>query len=303
VSSELPDGCGHGHVLIAIATYKRPDLLESLLDSVEAQAVALGAHILVVDNDIDRSAQAVCGSRSGVVQYVPEPKPGIAAARNRALRECDRYEYVCFVDDDERAASGWLARLLTCVIDYDADVVSGPVLARFPEGVPGWIVDGGFFECPRRPTGAEVLLPATNNALVRVSAIKRLDSPWFDERFSMTGGSDNEFFWRMRSSGCTSVWCDEAEVSELVDRRRMNVRWICRRGMRHGNVLARLRLREVSRLRVAAEGIARMGYGFVRALVVWMQARRPTAREISTLLRGIGMVQTAFGSTIKEYRR
>ena len=303
MSSKPSDGRGHGHILIAIATYKRPELLKSLLDSVEEQALALGADILVVDNDVDRTALPVCRRRSGGVQYVAEPEPGIAAARNRALRECSGYEYVCFVDDDERVLTGWLAELLSCARGYNADIVSGPALSRFPEDVPDWIVDGGFFDRPRRRTGTEVPLPATNNALVRVSAIKRLNSPWFDEDFSMTGGSDNDLFWRMRRSGCTSVWCDEAEVSELVDRHRMNIRWICQRGMRHGNVLARLRLREVSRVRVAAEGVARVVYGFVSMLAMCVRARRPTAREISTVLRGIGMVQVTLGSTIQEYRR
>jgi len=88
VSSKPSDGRGHGDILIAIATYKRPELLKSLLDSVEEQALALGADILVVDNDVDRTALSVCRRRrrSSSVQYVSEPKPGIAArATSRSL--------------------------------------------------------------------------------------------------------------------------------------------------------------------------------------------------------------------------
>lgn len=290
-------------VLIAIATFRRPALLARLLDSLEDQAGEHGAAVLVVDNDPVRSAHNVCAERSHFVRYVVEETPGIAAARNRALTHRRAYDFVCFVDDDETVEPGWLAQLLGCAATQGADIVSGPVIPNYLPGTPRWVIDGEYFTQLRFRTGEVIPLPATNNTLVRVAAIDRLAEPAFDDAFSTTGGSDVEFFWRMLRTGCTSMWCAEAVVTETVHANRTSLRWILRRGVRNGNVLGRLRLREASRVGVVAGGVARVAFGLGKIMHRCLLSGRPGAPEVGTLLRGIGMVYGALGMLVEEYTR
>ena len=91
-------------VVIAVATFRRPDCLARILPPLVEQAGQLGAaaSVLVVDNDPDGgAAHYVLSIASPTVRYVHEPRPGIAAARNRALDESAAADVVVFIDDDE----------------------------------------------------------------------------------------------------------------------------------------------------------------------------------------------------------
>src|SRR3954469_16278179 len=74
---------GAKSVVVAVLTYRRTDRLAGLLPQLVQQAAAVGAAVLVVDNDPEASARPVAAGSP--VRYVHEPRPGIAAARNRAL--------------------------------------------------------------------------------------------------------------------------------------------------------------------------------------------------------------------------
>ncbi len=71
--------------LISIATYKRPDLLADLLRSLEPEVAGEDVRIAVVDNHAEGTGRAVCEASPLEIEYVIEPRPGIAAARNRGL--------------------------------------------------------------------------------------------------------------------------------------------------------------------------------------------------------------------------
>ena len=100
-------------VLIAVLTYRRPDDLAALLPQLIQQASGAGrdTSVLVVDNDPAASARAACTGYHPAVRYVHEPRPGIAAARSRALREAGRHDVLIFIDDDERPSGPWLRSL------------------------------------------------------------------------------------------------------------------------------------------------------------------------------------------------
>ncbi len=78
------------------------------------QALARPAiRVLVIDNDPAGSGEAVVSALdSDAVRYVHEPRPGIAAARNRALDEAASYDLLIFIDDDEWPNPTWLQSLL-----------------------------------------------------------------------------------------------------------------------------------------------------------------------------------------------
>ena len=113
--------------LISIATYRRPDQLQRLLDSL-AVSVDSTADVVVVDNDSEASAREVAQNHAVVKAYEVESEPGIASARNRGLGFfTDDYGGIIFVDDDEWVEPSWYQTLARYAESTAAGVVNGPV--------------------------------------------------------------------------------------------------------------------------------------------------------------------------------
>ena len=291
-------------VAIGIATYRRPDLLDDLLRSLSEMTAPCAVSVYVVDNDPDGSGRETATRyRDLVTEYVIEPEAGIAQARNRFLESVGQEAWLIFVDDDERVDPDWLVNLLAAAERYAPDVVAGPVVPVFPEDAPRWAIDGGFFERARHPTGTRLSLAATNNVLVKRSALEALEVPRFDTGYSETGGSDSDLFHRLVTNGSTIVWCDEAVVRETVPHSRMTWTWVKTRAERTGNVRARLLLQDGHRSRVLAEGIARLVVGATK--LAWQRARgrTPTAWALNPWMRGWGLLRALRGGLVKEYSR
>ena len=300
MSDDLP-------LAVAVATYKRPDGLRRLMQSLAVQE-GVRAHVthIVVDNDPEGSARPVVdGAQLQGVVYVVEPQPGIAAARNRCLDEAARRRCaaIAFIDDDEVASVRWLASLERTAEASGAEIVSGPVHVDLPPGTAWWIRRLGVFERPQHREGGRVRWPATNNCLVSRVAIDRLDVRMFDEDFSATGGSDADLMARLRAAGATTAWAEGAVVTELVPPERTHFRWIWRRGVRLGNVSARLLMRQRSRASVFAIGLVRIARGLVLLPVAFLWRRRSAGPLALEVPKGVGVVAASVGALVKEYRR
>ena len=299
-------------VLIAILTYRRPDDLRAVLPMLQAEASATDApvRVLVVDNDPDAGAAAVVGGY-GDVRYVHEPRPGIAAARNRALAESGDDDVLVFIDDDERPGRGWLSAMLDTHRRHPGPGVVGPVVSSFAVDLDPWVAAGGFFRRRRFPTGSAVHVAATNNLLLDLATV-RAAGVRFDERLGLTGGSDTLFTRRLVAAAGPLVWCDEAVVQDVVPPDRCTRRWVLRRQLRSGNSWSRTALmltgsrtgRIALRGRLVASGTARVVGGAARwffGLASGRVAERACgARNAS---RGLGLVLGAFGYSYAEYRR
>jgi len=223
-------------VSICVCTFKRPELLALLLDSLISQIIENDSvRIIVVDNDSAESSRAVVeeiGPRSPFpLEYHVEPRQGISFARNTAVRRVNS-EYIAFIDDDEIASPHWLSNLLATARHWQADAVLGPVLPRFPLNSPVWVIKCGFFDRPRHKTGESVPVEEgrTGNALVRSNWLQT-DLP-FDPKFAHTGGEDYDFFRRMGLAGGSIRWADNAEVTEIVPVDRQRLAWIVERSLR-----------------------------------------------------------------------
>ncbi|MEM6733218.1 MAG: glycosyltransferase, partial [Myxococcota bacterium] len=219
-------------VCVAIVTRERPDSLERCISSLRQQVDFGPMRILVVDNDSQQSAKALCEKLS--VDYVHEPRTGIPFARNRAIASLSPHEDLAFIDDDEEAEPRWLSELIRTRDVYRADAVGGPVISLFTSPPPSWVVQGRVFERPRRPTGSIVSAVYTGNMLVTSRVLRELSRPFFCERMALTGGSDGHFAKRLAVGGYTMVWCDEAICYERVAPTRINLAWLLRRSYRIG---------------------------------------------------------------------
>lgn len=302
-------------VLVVVLTYRRPADLQEILPLLVAQAAQADpwTEVLVVDNDPDAGVgDLVRGfAARSPVRYAHEATPGIAAARNRALSEAAGFDLLVFIDDDERPVDDWLARLLaTYAIDRPTAVV-GPVVSRYDAPPEPWISAGRFFERRRMATGTVVDVAATNNLLLDLAQVRKLDLR-FDERFGLTGGSDTLFTRQIFDRGGRMVWCDEAVVWDVVPTARLTRQWVLHRAYRSGNTYSRVALERVTpgagrlqaRAGLTVRGVARLVGGSARylggALTGSLTGR---ARGRRTVARGAGMLSGTFGSVYAEYQR
>lgn len=308
IGSERPDEL---HVVVAALTYRRPADLAALLPQLDREAGGVGdlVDVLIVDNDPDGGARPQVEGFGGA-HYLHAPIPGIAAARNAALDASGDADLLVFIDDDERPVEHWLALLLATWRTSRPAAVIGPVVSTFDEEPSPWVQAGRFFSRRRLPTGTEVQVAATNNLLLDLGVV-RASGLRFDERFGLTGGSDTLFTRQLRAAGGRMVWCDEAIVTDVVPRSRVDRQWVMHRAYRSGNsdaltalALARGLRRTALRLRFAAKGGVRMVAG---AIPGWIGHRTGSltmeARGARRRARGAGMLAGALGRAYVEYRR
>ncbi len=300
-------------VVVAVLTYRRPGDLAELLPLLEQQVVSVAeafvARVLVVDNAPDGGARSqVEASGAG---YVHEPRPGISAARNRALAESAGADVLVFIDDDERPHERWLQALLATLTAQGAVAVVGPVVSQFDGELTPWVAAGRFFDRRRLPTGTVIEVAATNNLLLDLRWLRDTGLR-FDERFGISGGSDTLFTRELVHRGGRMVWCDEAVVVDRVPASRTAARWVLQRAFRSGNGWARTSLalsgnrRDRWRTRgvLAARGGVRAAGGTARALLgVATRDATHQAKGVRTALRGAGMLTGAAGYVYSEYRR
>jgi hypothetical protein len=111
---------------LAICTRDRPAALERCLRSV-AEAVEAPHEVLVIDNAPHAASTRDVVARFPAVRLVSEPRPGLSAARNAAVREASG-DVIAFVDDDVVVNPRWLAPLRRAFAEPDVMAVTGLVL-------------------------------------------------------------------------------------------------------------------------------------------------------------------------------
>lgn len=313
-------------IAIAVLTYQRPDDITAILPMLLEQARSLprpdSAYVLVVDNDPTGSARSIVDAVDAPdLRYVIEPRPGISAARDRALDEAFDADLLVFIDDDERPTPAWLETLLSALRDHSAAAVAATVVSHLDGTTDQWIEAGGYFERRHRigmVTGTPIDTAATNNLLLDMHVVRRLGLR-FDPAFGLSGGHDSLFTRELTLSGERMVWCAEAVVTESVPAGRLSRRWVLVRSVSSGNSEVRVELRLADgvrarilvRLRNLVLGLARVVLGGVRALagrlLGALGARRAGlrhhARGMRTAARGLGIAAGAVGWEYHTYGR
>ena len=226
------------HISVCVCTYKRPELLQKLLEELCAQQVedAFTYSIVVVDNDGLRSAEsavsAVASASRIPIGYYVEPQQNIALARNRAVANASG-EFVAFIDDDEIPVKNWLLTLFRACEHYEAAGVLGPVKCSFSGDVPGWVVEGKFYERATYPTGLVIdgRKGRTGNVILRRQVFEGLAEPFRPE---FKTGEDQDFFTRMIAKHHVFVWCNEAVAYEFVPPTRWKRTFMLKRALLRG---------------------------------------------------------------------
>lgn len=225
---------------VCIATYKRPQLLEKLLHSLNQQICAdkFTINVIVIDNDAAGSAEAIVRKQTNFkhqIVYAKEHRQNISRARNKALT-LSNGDFFATIDDDQYADSHWLLNLYRALLDHRADVVMGPVERLFPQNTPDYIRSNAIFNFPNPATGATSnFVRSTRNCLVRRSSLEESSTP-FDPEFGLTGGGDAAFFEKLLQRGRKIIWCKSAVAYESISPERASFPGILRRFFRNGQV-------------------------------------------------------------------
>ena len=241
---------------ICIATFKRPQLLDNLLESLVMQRLPenVGLEIIVVDNDPEQSGKDIVSKYSNTshlhVYYYTQPVKNISITRNRAV-EKTQGNYILFIDDDEVATQNWVILLLKTLEACEADGVFGPVVPKYNETTPTWIRKGPFFEetCIKKETGSEATSFWTGNCLVKASLLKALPGP-FSIEFGLTGGEDTFLFEKLKARSAKFVYNAEAVVYEYVPPQRTNLTYLLKRSLRSGNAHTRRALNNTAKNKI-----------------------------------------------------
>lgn len=300
-------------VAVCMITLQRPEGLRRLLTGLNA--LTFGAEppeleVIVVDNDSNRSAEEVCNALRPALRwplrYDVEPRRGIPFARNKAVAcALETADFVAFIDDDEAPEPDWLDELLHVQRTYDADVVTGPVVPRFPDRVPAWIVRGRFFETPPHTTGRRMDVAFTHNVLVR-SDVYRAMGTMFDGRTALTGGEDSLFFRRVRHAGYSIVWANAAVVCEWIPKSRACFRWLVQRSFRAGTMLGFVTLDLGSawsgRFILAAKAAVWIAMGVLLAPLGLLAGRHVFVKAIRHIAYGAGYLASIAGARYEEYK-
>ena len=216
------------------------ELLKSLDD--QERKSLFDYYVVVVDNDRLESGRRVTESEAATsgttIRYFVEPDQNIAKARNKAVAS-SQGDLVAFIDDDEIPDSRWLLNMFESQVRFQTAGVLGPVLTRYEEHPPKWLLKGRFYERPSYRTG--YVMPwwstLTANCLLKRTLYEE-NPDWFDPKFG-SGGEDRDFFRRMIARGYVFVWTNEAPVYEWVSPERMKKAAMLKRALLRGKMVYR----------------------------------------------------------------
>jgi len=299
-------------ISVCVCTYKRPAMLLKLLESLAKQTFPLEKfEVIVVDNDKSASAshailQTAQRYPALSVSYEIESTQGIAYARNRTV-ELAIGSLLAFIDDDELAICSWLSDMVESIRKFEVHAVLGPVIPQYSEGTRAWVIKSGFFERPRFATGTYIRsgICRTGNALVKACLVKSRQPSPFDARFAESGGEDVDLFRWLENQGSKFVWCDKAEVCEVVPIARQNLGYMLERGLR----VSVTYWQEVNckRSKVSAFLEAMFGFGIGVIFAVWGLCVFPaglhrTARSWVISAKGFGRVIALTDYRLAGYR-
>lgn len=214
-----------------------PDTLRCLAEQSLREAVP--CEVIVVDNaSTDGTAQIAHASwptsASISLRVVQEPKPGLSSARIRGFAVA-RYEFVSFIDDDNRVAKDWVAKVFARMSsDPQIGACGGLNIAdlegpppKWWEGFQGnyavgrqWSQDGDITQAKGYLYGAGLTVRKSAFELLRSNGFQFLTS---DRRGAqLSGGGDVELCCALKGAGY-KLWLDwDIQLKHFIPQQRLN---------------------------------------------------------------------------------
>lgn len=228
------------HIAVCICTYKRRELLKRLLLKLDEQETEgrFSYSAVVADNDPEESARVTIDELDlkFPVKYCPEPRRGIAWARNKVVQNAEG-DYIAFIDDDEFPVANWLLTALNVCNQYGSDGVFGPVKRHFEVPPPRWMQKSDLYERRVNATGTRVEWPEarTGNVLLKKRVVQS-EEVRFRPEFKV--GEDQDFFRRKMEQGFWFVWSADAVAFETVPPARWSRVYLMQKALLRGGCAA-----------------------------------------------------------------
>lgn len=279
--------------VICICTYRRPKGIRSLLDALTELTDATGIEVCVVDNDAAGEGATVCENLPADYPYsvhaMVAAEGGISHARNTVVTNALALQptFLAFLDDDEHPEPQWLSELMRVQKTTQADVVGGPTLPIFPEGVSDEQKQNPYFGADlSTEDGASCQLQAAGNYLIKAETMATMAPTFFHPAFEQSGGEDLAFFTQLGQKGARMHWAANAIVHEPVPASRLTQAWMKRRVIVIAN--SRVRVMQICEPGVAPaaiRGLKTVALGSVATLVSLIGLVIPTKRQQARMLR------------------
>lgn len=301
--------------VVGLPTFKRPQGLTRLLESLEKQLVDFPVQVLVADNDEEKQEgmQVVAdlkrqGYRFPLDSFVVAER-GISQVRNALMqRAFEEYQgdVLAMLDDDEWAEEEWLSALVRVQRLTDADVVGGNVFAEFTDPPPSWLK--GLEGYPRKNTplsGYVPLIYGTTNVLLSRDVTTRFPGQCFDPFYALVGRGDTEFFTRLKKDGAIFAFSHQAKSHEVFGPSRTTKQWARERAFCDGAGHMRIVLRDWPGLvGMAVEFMKMFGAVAVALVRIGVNLRRDDRRMAGQILimRQVGKLSALSGKYKRVYR-
>jgi succinoglycan biosynthesis protein ExoM len=295
-------------ISICICTRKRKDGLIRLLGSIEAMVIPTGTElrIVIVENDSENFSESVvrefAGSSRFKFTYCLETKQGIVYARNRSIAEAGNSDFCCFTDDDEVVAPDWIAQLIKCQNEFNADGVAGPTMPSFTKELPVYITS--FHRPNNYPYGTVVGSAFTGNLMIRKKYLDMLDGP-FEKKLNFSGGEDSYLTKQISKLGGVIRFNPDALAFETVPEARATVRYILRRKFRTANtelIIKSINEKNFTKLKALPRLILRFINGFLLLIPYLIFGKADKLKGLVKMANAIGGFAFVFGKQTQFYR-
>lgn len=231
-------------VVIGIPTFKRPQGVRRLLESIRKQIATFEPVVLVADNEGNDGVGLATVQKMLDEGYPLQLKAiavnerGISQVRNALMREAFdsmQADLLAMIDDDEWVEPQWIASLVKVQQQTKADVVGGSVAPEFEVAPPAWAKGLNiYYQTEETTSGVVPLISGTTNVLLSRSIVVKYPEERFDPFYSLVGGGDKEFFTRIKRRGATFAFAHEAQAHEIFGASRLTKKWAIERAYRIG---------------------------------------------------------------------
>jgi glycosyltransferase involved in cell wall biosynthesis len=259
-------------ISVIVPTFNRSAMLGDALQTLVCQETGgeFSYEVIVVDNastDATKEViERVAAEAPVPVRYVYHDVHGDAPPRNRAIAE-SQGQWLAFFDDDQLAATDWLWQLYHAARETGAPVVGGAVHLHLPQDVLDklgpYVRRTSFRETEPTPqlcrfTGKR--LPGCANVLV---ARHLFDTIGLFDTKMYSGGSDSDFFYRVRTAGNPMFFSPHAIIRHRIPLNRLTpeyFRWDAHQGC---DALASHDCRYRGRVVVVLRSMIRIAHGLL----------------------------------------
>jgi len=287
------------NLVLCICTYRRPDSLSKLLNTLPElklpEPLLKGRFsVVVVDNHAEAEGLAACEALQQNNYPLPlialaESGDGISAARNTAVTTALslKPDWLAFLDDDEWPESQWLEQLLHIQSEHNADLVGGPTCPVFPDHAPAQLLDNQYYGADLQlPDGAACQLQAGGNFLIKASVFNAFTPPVFHPSFAQSGGEDLAFFTQAAAKGFSMHWAANAIVHEPVPASRLQPEWLKHRIITiHNSRVRVMQLLQPGIMPALMRVLKTIGLGVLAAGLTLLSVPLPSVRETARMLR------------------